>query len=114
MSQVRQVKSHKTKLSLVKLSVHSYSIPHGICSCLTLGRVVSVQAKHLYDNDVKQFASLLPFIAASEPSILQSDPHKQAMKVVEVIEELIVDLYLLQARCENTKYHKPILKELSN
>lgn len=69
----------------------SYSIPHGICSCLTLARVVSIQSKHLPYNDVKQLASLLPFITSSQPS---NDPREQAMKVAEAIDQLIADLDL--------------------
>lgn len=69
----------------------SYSIPHGICSCITLAGVVSVQSKFLPENDVKQLASLLPFITTSEHS---NDSREQAMKVAESIAQLIVDLDL--------------------
>jgi len=71
----------------------SYSVPHGICSCLTLARTVVVQAKYLSDNEVKQLASLLPFIATISPQS-SYDPREQAMKVAEAIDQLISDLGL--------------------
>jgi len=70
-----------------------YSIPHGICSCLTLARTVRVQAKYLSDNEVKQLASLLPFITTVAPQS-SNDPREQAMKVAEAIDQLISDLDL--------------------
>ncbi|UJR11497.1 hypothetical protein I4U23_015677 [Adineta vaga] len=70
-----------------------YSIPHGICSCLTLARTVVVQAKHLPDQEVKQLASLLPFIS-SNSSLSIDDTREQAIKVAEAIKELLSDLDL--------------------
>lgn len=59
---------------------------------MTLARVVTVQSKHLSDSDVKQLASLLPFITNSnQPS---NDSREQAMKVAEAIDRLIDDLEL--------------------
>ena len=54
---------------------------------------MAIQAKHLSDNDVKQLASLLPFIS---PTTAQSsmDPREQAMKISEAINQLISDLGL--------------------
>jgi len=69
-----------------------YAIPHGICSCLTLVRTIQVQAKHLSDNDVKQLASLLPFITSVPQTF--DDPREQAMKVADFVDELISDLGL--------------------
>lgn len=79
-----------------------YAVPHGICSCLTLARVVKVQSKHLSDNDVRQLASLLPFITNSHQ--LTFDPRADALKVAESIERLIDDLEL---RCTLREYDVP-------
>jgi alcohol dehydrogenase class IV len=73
--------------------MYRYSIPHGICSCLTLARTVKIQAQHLSDNEVKQLASLLPFITNITPQS-SDDPREQAMKVAEAIDQLISDLAL--------------------
>jgi alcohol dehydrogenase class IV len=54
---------------------------------------VVVQAKYLSDNEVKQLASLLPFIATISPQS-SYDPREQAMKVAEAIDQLISDLGL--------------------
>ncbi len=54
---------------------------------------MAVQAKHLPDNEVKQLASLLPFITIST-SHSSDDPREQAMKVAEAINQLILDLDL--------------------
>ncbi|CAF1476410.1 unnamed protein product [Adineta steineri] len=70
-----------------------YSIPHGICSCLTLARTVEIQAKYLPDNEVKQLASLLPFITTTTTQS-SNDSREQAMKVAEAIDKLIADLDL--------------------
>jgi len=73
--------------------MYRYSIPHGICSCLTLARTVKVQAKYLPDNEVKQLASLLPFITNITPQS-PNDPREQATKVGEAIDQLISDMDL--------------------
>jgi len=70
-----------------------YSVPHGICSCLTLAGTIRVQIKHLPDNDLRQLASLLPFITTVTPQS-PSDPREQAAKVADAIEQLISDLGL--------------------
>jgi alcohol dehydrogenase class IV len=54
---------------------------------------VAVQAKYLPDNEVKQLASLLPFITTVTPQS-SDDPREQAMKVAEAIDQLISDLGL--------------------
>lgn len=53
--------------------------------------MVSIQSKHLSENDVKQLASLLPFITSSQSS---ADPREQAMKVAEEIDRLVAELDL--------------------
>ena len=53
---------------------------------------MAIQAKHLPDNEVKQLASLLPFISTS--SLSTNDPREQAIKVAEAIQQLISDLDL--------------------
>lgn len=78
----------------------SFGIPHGICSCLTLARTVRVQAKHLPDNEVKQLASILPFISKMHPQNEIDDPREQALKVAEAIMQLIDDLGLTSALSE--------------
>lgn len=72
----------------------SYSIPHGICSCLTLSGTVKIQARHLLENDVKQLASLLSFISTENRSSSSTDPREQAIKVAEAIDQLITDIGL--------------------
>ncbi len=52
-----------------------------------------IQAKHLSDNDVKQLASLLPFINTNTTQS-SDDPREQAMKVAEAIDQLISDIGL--------------------
>jgi hypothetical protein len=54
---------------------------------------VTVQAKHLPENEVKQLGSLLPFITTVIPQS-PIDPREQAMKVAEAIDQLISDLNL--------------------
>jgi alcohol dehydrogenase class IV len=54
---------------------------------------VAIQAKYLPDNDVKQLASLLPFITTMT-SQSSNDPREQAMKVAEAIDQLISELAL--------------------
>ncbi|CAF1468164.1 unnamed protein product [Rotaria sordida] len=71
-----------------------FGIPHGICSCLTLARTVAIQAKNLPENEVKQLASLLPFITKLTPHEQINDPREQSLKVAEAITQLVVDLGL--------------------
>ncbi len=52
-----------------------------------------VQAKYLPDNEVKQLASLLPFITTITPRS-SYDPREQAIDVAEAIDQLISDLGL--------------------
>ncbi len=74
-----------------KFVFFSYSIPHSTYSCLILAHTLAVQATYLPDNEVKQCASLLPFIT-SIASQSSDDPREQAMKVSEAIDQLILDL----------------------
>lgn len=53
--------------------------------------MVSIQSKYLPDNDVKQLASLLPFISTVKTS---NNPREQALIVAEAIDQLITDLEL--------------------
>ncbi|CAF4035952.1 unnamed protein product, partial [Rotaria sp. Silwood2] len=71
-----------------------FGIPHGICSCLTLARIVAIQAKYLPDAEVKQLASLLPFITKIMPHQQVDNPREQALRVAEAITQLIADLGL--------------------
>ncbi|CAF0822978.1 unnamed protein product [Adineta ricciae] len=80
-----------------------YSIPHGICSCLTLAGTIVVQAKHLPEQEVKQLASLLPFVNTNSSSS-DDDAHEQAMKVAGAVKELIADLNLT---CTLREYKVP-------
>ena len=88
------VSKQNQNLQFFRNILFSYSIPHGICSCLTLARTVAIQAKHLFDNDVKQLASLLPFITTTTDAQFSTDPREQAIKVAEAIDQLISDLGL--------------------
>jgi alcohol dehydrogenase class IV len=72
-------------------SFFSYSIPHSIYLCLILAHTVAVRATYLPDNEVKQRASLIPFIT-SIASQSSDDPREQAMNVSEAIDQLILDL----------------------
>ncbi len=56
--------------------------------------MVSIQSKYLCDGDIKQLASLLPFITNSTNSQPFTDSREQALKVAEAIDQLIVDLDL--------------------
>lgn len=76
---------------LIELS--RYSVPHGICSCITLAGTVRVQAKYLSDSNVKQLASLLPFITSTTIHS-SNDPREEAIKVADAIDQLISDLAL--------------------
>ncbi|CAF3433179.1 unnamed protein product [Rotaria socialis] len=71
-----------------------FVIPHGICSCLTLASAVAIQDKHLPDIEVKQLESLLPFVTKIMPKQQIDDPCEQALRVSEVIAQLIADLDL--------------------
>lgn len=73
------------------LSIISYSIPHGVCSCLTLAGVVTVQSKYLDDDKVKQLASLLPFISIPKAG---NNFRENALQVALEIGLLITDLDL--------------------
>lgn len=53
--------------------------------------MVSVQSKHLPEYEIKQLASLYPFITTSQRC---SDSREQAIKVAEEIAQLIDDLGL--------------------
>ncbi|CAF3148497.1 unnamed protein product [Rotaria socialis] len=72
----------------------NFVIPHGICSCLTLASAVAIQDKHLPDIEVKQLESLLPFVTKIMPKQQIDDPCEQALRVSEVIAQLIADLDL--------------------
>lgn len=54
---------------------------------------MAIQAKYLSDNDVKQLASLLPFISSSATQS-SNDPREQAMQIAEAIDQLILELDL--------------------
>lgn len=65
-----------------------YSIPHGITSCLTLGKVVKLKAEK--PEDAEQIARALPFIGQAS----SGDNKQNAIKVGAAIEELVRSLGL--------------------
>lgn len=81
------------------IELSRYSVPHGICSCITLAGTVRVQAKHLSDSNVKQLASLLPFITSTTVHS-SDDPREEAIKVADAIDQLISDLALTSTLSE--------------
>jgi alcohol dehydrogenase class IV len=65
-----------------------YAIPHGITSCLTLGKVVKLKAED--PKAAEQIARILPFIGETRTG----DDKKDAVKVGEKIIELVKNLGL--------------------
>ncbi|KAL9121986.1 MAG: hypothetical protein Q9187_001462 [Circinaria calcarea] len=65
-----------------------YSIPHGITSCLTLGKVVKLKAEK--PEEAEQIARALPFIGQAS----SGDTKQDAIKVGDAIEELVRSLGL--------------------
>lgn len=65
-----------------------YSIPHGITSCLTLGKVVKLKAEK--PEEAEQIARALPFIGQAS----SGDSKQDAIKVGDAIEQLVRNLGL--------------------
>jgi len=65
-----------------------YSMPHGICSCITLGMTVKSLSTVLQGDDLKSMASLLAFIDSKLSSSLSSDTERVSA-LGEAIDQLV-------------------------
>jgi hypothetical protein len=72
-----------------------YSIPHGICSCLTLALTISAMAKHGSDSELAGLSALLPHVdAAAHRRLEQASPMERTEAVAQAIKSLVADLGL--------------------
>ena len=70
-----------------------YGIPHGTCSCLTLGPTIAALAKHTTGPALDQLASILPFVDPSAAAKLDTtaSSREKATAVATAIDQLVKD-----------------------
>ncbi|KAI0063598.1 alcohol dehydrogenase IV [Artomyces pyxidatus] len=78
----------------------SYSIPHGITSCLTLAPVVRLKAKVASQEDKEDLAAALFYLGQPSTGSIEGD----ALKLADLIEELVANLGL---KSTLTQYNVP-------
>ncbi|TCD71618.1 hypothetical protein EIP91_007365 [Steccherinum ochraceum] len=66
----------------------SYSIPHGITSCLTLAPVVAIKAKHATPDDKKWLADALFFLSEPSTGSLEGDVKKLSDLIYRLVKGL--------------------------
>jgi len=66
-----------------------YSMPHGYCSCITLGLTMSSLAKSLKGDNLKSLASLYPLI---EPSSSSLSDEEKVDKLGQAIDDLVTEM----------------------
>lgn len=65
------------------------SIPHGYCSCITLGPTIIALSKTLKGSELDAIASILPlFRPQSKSSTAQEQAHEVGQAIQELVEEV--------------------------
>ena len=79
----------------------TYSIPHGITSCLTLSSVVAFKAE-TQPEESKQIARILPYIGESSTGNSAEDSKKVSVAIAKLVEGLGHKSTLTQVRFHKT------------
>jgi len=83
-------------------------MPHGYCSCITLGPVVSALAQSLSSSELKSLASLLPAI---NPSSSASTDEEKVLALGAAVDQLVEETGV-QVRLSDYKVPESDLDEI--